>query len=229
MNKKFKVVSSLALAGMMALNSFSLNKTFAADANDIIKTNPVGVYRELVEGKTVAPFVLLGTNDVVSVKEITGSEEFGKVTKFNNTDISVVNPELHVKTGDTFVAGEETFTVIIYGDVNKDGRVNAKDATLIDEYSVEISTLDEIQMEAADVDINDGNVNAKDSTAIKEFSVESRDTVISNLPKKDVVGVHKVSFIDNKFDNPTEQIETDENGIISTPKDLVIHWMDIRF
>ena len=117
MNKKFKVVSSLALAGMMALSSFSLSKTFAAEVNDTIKTNPVGVYRDLVknkEGKSVPvlPFVLVGKDDVVSVKEITESDEFNNVTKFNDTNISVVNHETTVKTGDTFIADGEKFTVI---------------------------------------------------------------------------------------------------------------------
>ncbi len=186
MNNKFKVVSSLALAGIMALSSFNLSKTFAADANDTIKTNPVGVYRDLVKGKTVAPFVLVEKNDVVSVKEITESEEFGNVTQFNGANISLVNQENIVKTGDTFIADGETFTVIIYGDIYKDGLINSNDSRMVDEYSAKINqNLDELQLEAADVDANDGKINSNDSRAIKEYSAKLRNTVISATPDKE--------------------------------------------
>lgn len=223
MNKKFKVVSSLTLAGMMALSSFSLSKTFAADVNDTIKTNPIGVYRDLVknkEGKSVpaVPFVLVGKNDVVSVKEIIGSDEFNNVTKFNDTNISVVNPETTVKTGDTFVADGETFTVIIYGDVNKDGSVNSRDSKMVQEYSAKINTnFDEIQVEAADVDKNDGNINSRDSKAIRDFSTKLRDTVIDPVPEKEVSEAQYTVELTDKYVNNRNESEVPGVIKIKTP------------
>jgi len=178
-NKKFKIVSSVALAGLLSINLLS-PKALATTIDDKIETNPVGKYRNLVEGKAVVPYILVSTEDRVTVKEIVNSNEFSNVTKFNGT--SIPNENTVVSTGDTFEADGTEYTVIIYGDVNKDGRVNSQDALLVEEYSTELTTLDTIQLEAADV-VNDGKVNSLDSLRIKEFSAELTTPVIDKAPE----------------------------------------------
>ncbi len=59
---------------------------------------------------------------------------------------------------------------ILYGDVNGDGKVNAKDATAILKYVVGRLNETEINLLAADVN-GDTKVNAKDATAILKFIV----------------------------------------------------------
>ena len=181
MNKKFKVVSSLALAGLLTLNVLNV-KTLAATVDDKIETNPVGVYRKLVEGKAVVPYVLIGKDDVTTVKEIVNSGEFANVTQFNGT--AIPNENTIVKTGDTFVADGTTYTVVVYGDVNHDGRVNSSDALKVEEYAVEMASFDAVESEAADVK-NDGKLNSFDSLAIKEYSAELREKVIDTVPAKE--------------------------------------------
>ena len=56
------------------------------------------------------------------------------------------------------------------GDVNGDGIVSAKDATLILKHSVGLITLDTEQLDRADVN-GDGRVNAADATLILKMSV----------------------------------------------------------
>ena len=75
MNKKFKIVSSIALAGMLISGSLGMNRVHAAEAiqNDY-ETNPVAVYRKLVEGRTVVPFVLANRHDVLTVRDVVGSD-----------------------------------------------------------------------------------------------------------------------------------------------------------
>ena len=70
MNKRLKIVSSLALAGMLVTSSLGINKVLATTAEDNYTTNPVAVYRNLVEGKTVVPFVLVNKDDVLTVKDV---------------------------------------------------------------------------------------------------------------------------------------------------------------
>lgn len=53
------------------------------------------------------------------------------------------------------------------GDVNMDGKLNIRDATLIQKYLAKLSTLTEAEKDLADFDLN-GKVNVRDATAIQK-------------------------------------------------------------
>lgn len=178
MNKKLKVVSSLALAGLMALNVCN-PKTLATEIQDEIKTSPVGIYKQLVENKTIVPFVLANAEDCVTFKEIATSEKFANVTKFNGA--AIPNDNTVVKTGDTFTANGKEYTVVIYGDVNKDGFVDVNDALQVKQYYVGNVELDKVQLEAADVR-NNADVDVNDALDMQKFYVGSLASVIDKLP-----------------------------------------------
>ena len=186
MNKRLKIVSSLALAGMLVTSSLGMNKVFAATAEDNYTTNPVAVYRNLVEGKTVVPFVLVNRDDVLTVKDVVESDMFsGKVETINGTAISSL--DTLVGTGDKFTTTDGTeYTVVVYGDVDGNGRINALDALQVEKSNVNMLTLDDVQKEAADVK-NDERVNSLDSLAIKRYVVGLSESVIDTLPEKEEV------------------------------------------
>ena len=186
MNKRLKIVSSLALAGMLVTSSLGMNKVFAATAEDNYTTNPVAVYRNLVEGKTVVPFVLVNRDDVLTVKDVVESDMFnGKVETINGTTISSL--DTLVGTGDKFTTTDGTeYTIVVYGDVDGDGRINALDALQVEKSNVNMLTLDDVQREAADVK-NDARVNSLDSLAIKRYVVGLSESVIDTLPEKEEV------------------------------------------
>lgn len=186
MNKRLKIVSSLALAGMLVTSSLGMNKVFAATAEDNYTTNPVAVYRNLVEGKTVVPFVLVNRDDVLTVKDVVESDMFsGKVETINGTAISSL--DTLVGTGDKFTTTDGTeYTIVVYGDVDGDGRINALDALQVEKSNVNMVTLDDVQKEAADVK-NDARVNSLDSLAIKRYVVGLSESVIDTLPEKEEV------------------------------------------
>ena len=184
MNKKLKIVSSLALAGMLVTSSFGMNKVLASTED--YTTNPVAVYRNLVEGKTVVPFVLVNKDDALTVKDVVENEMFkGKVEKINGTTISSLDTV--VGTGDKFTTTDGTeYTIIVYGDVDGDGKVTVLDALQVEKANVNMLTLNDVQKESADVK-NDGNINPLDSLAIKKYNVELTDSVIDILPEKEEV------------------------------------------
>lgn len=186
MNKRLKIVSSLALAGMLVTSSLGINKVLAATAEDNYTTNPVAVYRNLVEGKTVVPFVLVNRDDVLTVKDVVESDMFsGKVETINGTAISSL--DTLVGTGDKFTTTDGTeYTVVVYGDVDGNGRINALDALQVEKSNVNMLTLDDVQKEAADVK-NDERVNSLDSLAIKRYVVGLSESVIDTLPEKEEV------------------------------------------
>ena len=186
MNKRLKIVSSLALAGMLVTSSLGINKVLATTAEDNYTTNPVAVYRNLVEGKTVVPFVLVNKDDVLTVKDVVESDMFnGKVETINGTAISSL--DTLVGTGDKFTTTDGTeYTIVVYGDVDGNGRINALDALQVEKSNVNMLTLDDVQKEAADVK-NDARVNSLDSLAIKRYVVGLSESVIDTLPEKEEV------------------------------------------
>ena len=205
MNKRLKIVSSLALAGMLVTSSLGMNKVLAATAEDNYTTNPVAVYRNLVEGKTVVPFVLVNRDDVLTVKDVVESDMFnGKVETINGTTISSL--DTLVGTGDKFTTTDGTeYTIVVYGDVDGDGRINALDALQVEKSNVNMLTLDDVQREAADVK-NDARVNSLDSLAIKRYVVGLSESVIDTLPEKEEVvedSNYTLSLKDSSYVNST--------------------------
>lgn len=71
---------------------------------------------------------------------------------------------------------DKTFTVTVQentgllGDVNGDGNINAKDATLVLQHAIDLIHLTEEQVRIADVN-KDGNINAKDATLILQYAI----------------------------------------------------------
>lgn len=214
MNKKLKVVSSIALAGLLALNVCN-PKTLATTIQDEIKTSPVGIYKKLVEGKTVVPFVLANAEDCVTYKEIANSDKFVNVTKFNGS--SIPNENTLICTGDTFVADGKEYTVVIYGDVNKDGYVDPNDALEIQKYYVGTSELDAIQLEAADAK-NNGEVDVNDALNIKKFYVGATSNVIDNLPEVEVEDYDYTLTVNNN--NIINNTNTSSEVVIKLVREL---------
>ncbi len=179
---KKKILSSLALAGILTAGVLGANVN-AHTANEYLK--PVGVYKKLVEGKTVVPYVLKDKNTPVTVSDI--QAEFTNLELVNGTAVTDINAS--VKTGDTFRANGIEYTVIVYGDVNRDGKASTKDALLIQKAVVgKVDDLDDFQTEAADINC-DGKVSTKDALALQKYIVGKRDNLMDELPPiEDVTG-----------------------------------------
>ena len=164
MNKKFKIVSTVALAGMLLTSSLGMNKVHAVEeeVKDNFTTNPVAVYRKLIEGKTVVPFVLANKDDILTVKDVVESEIFaGKVATINDVAVSSLN--MRVGTGSKVKTTDGTeYTIIVYGDVNGDGELTAGDTYLVERYASGLEELNDVQREAADIGANNGAVDAGD-------------------------------------------------------------------
>ncbi len=176
MNKKIKIVSSLALAGILTLNVFN-TKTLAAEIETEIAKTP---YNKLVSDVTnVVPVILHGKDDTVTFEEIKAV--------YPNAKVDSISDESKVATGDTFKVNGKTYTVLVYGDVSKDGAVNGEDALLIEKRNVGLETFDNLLTVASDVDARDGKYTAGDSLRVKQYAVGMKDTVVDSMPDEEVV------------------------------------------
>lgn len=62
----------------------------------------------------------------------------------------------------------DTATKVVYGDVDANGAIEAKDVTLVSKYVAGLTTFTDTQIKAADVDGN-GSIEAKDATLIAKY------------------------------------------------------------
>lgn len=97
------------------------------------------------------------------------------------SDIEKYFPKQETTKPETDVAKPEVDnnTTYIIGDANLDGKVNIKDATLIQKALVNLIGIDEIQRKLADAD-GDGRLTVKDATELKKW--------IAGLSKNERIG-----------------------------------------
>ena len=62
----------------------------------------------------------------------------------------------------------------VYGDIDGDGKISAKDSLNIQRYVINLKTFDEDQLIAADVN-GDGKVTAKDALEILRYTLNLSD------------------------------------------------------
>ena len=141
-------------------------------------------------GTTVAtPSVSSSTYKVNGNSTITGITSFPvKATDFTkkfavtNGSVKITNSNGTAETGnvgtgdqvrvyDSAGALKFTYNVVIYGDTNGDGRINAQDLLLIQKNNIRVSTLNGVFSSAADVN-KDGKVNAQDLLLVQKHNIK---------------------------------------------------------
>jgi len=100
------------------------------------------------------------TDGTMKVLAADGSEKTGNVG--TGTVVKIYNTE-----------GEEksSYTVIVYGDANGDGIVNAKDLLTIQKNNIQVKALSGVYLTASDV-TRDGKVNAKDLLLVQKNNIK---------------------------------------------------------
>lgn len=136
--------------------NFMSNRTFVSVSFDVIGTGTADVNFDLQvltlgykdsNGKVIDASIV-DNSQIVNISSVKGFEK----AKISGTDTLI-------QTG------------TIKGDINGDGVINIKDATLIQQYVVKMTDLDSEQKQAADVD-NDGLITVTDSTVVMKYIVD---------------------------------------------------------
>ncbi len=234
MNKNLKVVSSLALAGILATTGLAgLSKVSAAEVDP--STRSLGKYATLGGVENVVPYIL-NVGDNVTIKDL--KNEFN-ITAFNGN--TVASEDTIVGTGDTFKSGSTTYTVIVYGDTNGDGLVDSDDAFDMLSHYVGNKTLSGVYLEAANVEDTIQNVvDSDDAYRTKGFYVgnvtTSRDRKPTNVQPVEggytlTVGANNVVNNQN-FDNSVDAdnlklvVDVDNSKISNEAKTLELNVYD---
>ena len=200
MKKNYRFLSSIALTGMLATSIMGTTVNAATPSVDVI-----GVCSNVLSSKMV-PVVVKNGADSVTITDIKNSGKFDIV--------SVLDANAPLKTGSKFKVKDGTeYTVVVYGDANKDGSVDAFDALYIQE-----NAFNEFKGEekvAADVIRKDNSgVDTFDALRIQEYAggAQTRITDEPHTPDSDpvvtdsnyTIKVNENGFINNQNDTATK-------------------------
>ena len=174
MDKK-KILSSLAAAGILTASVLGANVNAATGANY------VGVYKNLVEGKTVVPYIL-PEGDNITVKDV--QNDFENIQLVNGS--SVIDSNKVIVTGDTIKSNDVEYTLLVYGDANGDGKVSTLDALRAQEIALGMGEpASDVIRVATDVanDLNNiGHVSTADAQRIQAYALRATSELVTNIP-----------------------------------------------
>ncbi|MBQ8796512.1 MAG: leucine-rich repeat protein [Clostridia bacterium] len=167
--------------GKVLVEDFVINGYEGSEAENYAKKNDIkfvslGVVTEStetteatepVESEATATTTTVTTDNVTEPTEpSTGGE-----TEPTETSTPDETESTEPSTPDETKPSEPAEDKDVLGDVNSDGKVNVKDATLIQKAAAKITKLDEAENMRADVN-GDSKVNVKDATAIQKFAAK---------------------------------------------------------
>lgn len=142
-----------------------------------------GVYGTLGNLQNVILYAFQTSETTLSLADV--KAEFG-----NNISTSISG---NAKTGDTITVDGNTYTIIIYGDVNGDGKVTTYDALLAKKIKLgKLTNISEFAREAANIE-----KSAIDTTAMQKFILRLRktatDTILDKFPERTEATVDAIS------------------------------------
>lgn len=120
----------------------------------------------------------LGTDISTIKKNIIDRESKAEVSSFNKngesktSGIIASGDKIKIKTS----SEEKEYTIILYGDVNSDGKISSADYIMIKNHIMDVSKLGKLELEFADAN-KDGKVNSADYIAIKNHIMEVKSIV----------------------------------------------------
>ena len=178
--KKFRFLSSLTLAS--AIVSGVTVVSLAAGTTASTGVLKKGTLPNVLD-KDVVGYLLTDANDNVTVEEILNAGKYTNVKINGNTNNASKTDT--VTTGDNFTAGnkDEKRHVVVYNEVNRDGKVDIDDVT--DALDIVIGSkkdAEDLQKEAADVK-HDGTLDIDDVTRILDFVIGAEKTPIDPVPQ----------------------------------------------
>lgn len=146
--------------------------------------NLIGIYGQLVAGKNIVTYALPYSDDTLSIADI--KAQFGTGIEITGADNDIVG------TGKEFSIGSANYTIVIYGDVNGDGRVTTADALKTRKSEEGKVAADAFEQEALDVvrapgkdnGENTANALAQQAFVLRKQYGTQEQTIIDEYPEK---------------------------------------------
>lgn len=185
------VASTTTVSGLgtksLSVGSNKLTITSKAE-NGNTRTYTLTIVRQAASGVqpvsiSSSSYSINSNNTITGIKSFpVSAANFAKNFTVSNGTMKVLNADGtavtgNVGTGDqvkVYDANDSckyTYDVIIYGDANGDGNINARDLLAIQKNNIKVSVLTGVKLTAADVN-KDGKVNARDLLAVQKNNIK---------------------------------------------------------
>ncbi len=160
----------------------NLQKDNSSGSIQAYNHNPNNILENVFEsdGLTILPFIFDTPNQTIT--KVYVLEQFAKagINIKNGNELGDI-----IVTGDKIQTDSKTYTVLIYGDVNKDGNVDVFDAQSVMRHFVygEKYALTDIHKIAGNINNNDGEIDVFDAQRILRFYVGFEKKLVLNEPE----------------------------------------------
>lgn len=179
-NKKIKCIIPMLAVGMILTGTLSVK----AVNNINIKK-----YNKIKNCDKVIVIMPDKTNRNINVKEIKQISNGSKIRNIIRNDKNLEETS-YIATKDKIIYEDgNTYTAIVYGDINCDGKVNSIDVAKFILCSLNNQGLDNIERKAINLcnenDEEDNNIDQKDFERLKEYILRKRNgNIVDKLPQE---------------------------------------------
>ncbi len=167
-----KFIPAITIVGMITICS-SVSSFATSNYTDNSSTIMWGEYANKLPNETISSFILDSKGDYVSSKDLFGSYCTKNIT-YDSSE-SKLDSNAKFATGDKIKVDGLSKTVLIYGDVTRDGKVSISDATKIIGSITDETPLPKLEFIAADLN-SDGKVKISDVTPLISYIIEDENT-----------------------------------------------------
>lgn len=116
-------------------------------------------------------------NRIMNIKQQTSIKQFNITIKIENIDsYEILRNDEVLENDDTICTGDilktnqgQEYTLIVAGDIDKDGRVSVNDYSMLRLYILRLKDLDDIQMAGADANVDFESINVSDYSRMREI------------------------------------------------------------
>lgn len=116
---------------------------------------------------------IIDEDKIRNIKNNTTKEEFIKKLNISG-NLKILHNDKELESGSIISSGDilkcengKTYTLIVAGDINKDGKVTAYDLSMLRKTILNVKELNEIEKLAADVNCDNNKIGAKDYSSMK--------------------------------------------------------------
>lgn len=179
--KSFILLGIAAFAILMATNINTNQYTITVNKYEpkAYNYNPTNVLDNVFiqNNKNIIPFIFTNPDQTIEKNKIISEFTRKGLTITNNINNNIVGTGTEIKASDG-----KTYTILVYGDVNGDGKVNLIDAQKVVFHHKGKSTLSGIYFTAGNVANNNSTINLIDAQRIVMLKKNSINKLLINEP-----------------------------------------------
>ncbi len=175
----------------------------------------------------------VNANQITGIEERTTVKELLEKIKTNyrlevlNKSDTVLTEEKLVGTGSKIRVYEEDkliieYKIIIYGDVNGDGKINSIDLLVIQRHILELKRLEGVFFKAGNIAKNGKAPSSIDLLKLqrhilnlKQIEQIATNTVVADLKTNNIQTLQKIENMDEKINNPKDTAQSQKNQNIN--------------